>query len=71
MSADFKLSVNALVSMDSFKSLCNISAVTTDLTSNILGGILTFVDYLLGLMSFQNLFCLSTFLLIMTSNTFR
>ena len=40
-----------LVSKDSFKSFCNILAVASKPISSILGGILSLVDDLLGLMS--------------------
>ena len=51
MSASFKLYVNVLVSKDPFESFCNILTVVSKIILNILGGILSLVDDLLGLMS--------------------
>ena len=79
MSVNFKLTCawNVLVSNDTFKSFCNILAVASDLILSIFGEILSLVDDLLGSMSLtyfttslkatgsnENLFWLSTFLLI-------
>ena len=51
MSANFKLSGNVLVSKDLFKGFCSILAVASEVILSILGGILSLVDDLLGLMS--------------------
>ena len=77
MSANFKVSGNVLVPKDSFKSFCNVFAASSELILCILGGKVSLVDDLLGLMSLtsfilsfkatdlpENFFRLSTLLLI-------
>ena len=51
MSANFKLSGNVSVSIDSFENFCHILTVAFELISSIFGGILSLNDDLLGLMS--------------------
>ena len=51
ISANFKLSGSVPVSKESFKSFCNTLAVASELILSILGGILSLLDDLLGLMS--------------------
>ena len=51
ISANFKLFRNVPVSKETFKSFCNILAVASELILSILGGILSLLDDLLGLMS--------------------